>query len=1029
MKITDTFVQRPVLATVLSLLILLLGLRSVLSLEIREYPKTEQAVVTVTTAFPGAEADLVQSFITVPLQRAVAEAEGIDYVESNSRQGLSTVQAYMALNYDPYDALAEIQGKVASERNNLPSETRDPVITLATSEGWALIYLALVSEAMNTAQMTDYALRTIVPRLQALPGVAKAAINGDQTMALRIWLDPVRMTALDMTASEVRAALREENVQAAVGETKGDSLKINLSATTSLTTVADFENLVLRTDGTAVTRLKDVAEVRLSTSNPDQESWFDGEPCVMLAITPTPGANPLSLSAEVSALLPEIRNQLLPGMELKLVYDGSLYIEDSIEEVYTTLAEAVIIVLAVIFLSLGTWQAALIPALSVPLSIIGGAFLMLLMGFSINLLTLLAMLLAIGLVVDDAIVVVENVHRHIMDGEAPIDAALKGARELVLPVISMTTTLVAVYAPIGFMGGLSGTLFTEFAYALAGTVLISGVIALTLSPMLAGRVLPNREHSNALERLVEWLFGWQVRIYERLLRDALGHLPVPLLVAAVVTASIYFLYAGSTRELAPTEDREVLNVQISAPETATLEYTAAHARKVVEAFRTLPEYLRSFLLLGGGGTPATSFGGFRFVPVAERERSQMELQPIAQQRVNEIAGVQVAVFTFPSLPGAARGTPLQFVIAGDAPYEQLVDLADQVIAAGYGSGQFVYLRKSAEIALPLTRLIIDRNRAGDLGVDMDELGATLSTLLGGGYVSRFNQSGRSYEVIPQVARRHRLDESRLAEYRVRGAGGALIPLDNFITLRHDIEPTRRAQFQQLNSVSVSGIMAPGGSLGDAMVFMEETAEALFPLGVGYDYTGESRQLKQQGNALMWTFLLSLLVIYLVLAAQYESWRDPLIILVSVPMSIAGAMLFLYLGFASLNLYTQIGLITLIGLVAKNGILIVDFANRLQEQNRLDKRQAVIRAAAIRYRPILMTTVAMLMAMVPLLLATGPGSVSRFQMGLVIFTGLGIGTLFTLFVVPAVYVLLAKDRSAARPQDAPAAEAVAYDTGG
>lgn len=1011
MKFTDAFVQRPVLSSVIGLLILLLGARSLLSLELREYPKTEQALVTVMTAFPGADADLVQSFITEPLQRAASEAEGIDYVTSVSRQGVSIIQAYMDLNYDPYDALAEIQGKIASERNSLPREALDPVITLSTSEGWALIYMALVSEDMNTAQMTDYTLRSIVPRLQALPGVAKAGINGDQTMALRVWLDPVRLAALDMTASEVRRALLAENVQSAVGETKGDSVKINLSATTNLTTVSEFENLVLRTDGPAVTRLKDVADVRLSTSNPDQESWFSGRPCVLLALTPTPGANPLSLSAEVNALLPDIRNQLPPGMELQLVYDGSLYIQDSIDEVYITLLEAVAIVLLVVFLSLGTWRAAVVPALAVPLSLVGGAFLMLLMGFSINLLTLLAMLLAIGLVVDDAIVVVENVHRHIVAGKTPYQAALTGARELVLPIISMTTTLVAVYAPIGFMGGLAGSLFTEFAYSLASTVVVSGVVALTLAPMLCARILPDREHSSALERLVDKVFSRQIQLHQWLLRDALRYLPVPLLIALTVTGSIYFLYQGSTQELAPTEDREVLNVQISAPETATLEYTAAHAAEVVKAFETFPEYLRSFLLIGGGGTPASSFGGFRFVPVAERERSQMELQPIAQRLVNQIAGVEVAVFTFPSLPGASRGTPLQFVLTGDSTYQQLVELADQLIGDGYASGNFVYLRKSTEIALPLTRLVIDRDRAGDLGVDMNEFGDTLATLLGGGYVSRFNQSGRSYEVIPQVARQYRLDESLLEDYHVRGGSSALVPLGSFVSLQHEIEPTVRAQFQQLNSVTISGIMAPGVSLGDAMSFLEAKAAQTFPQNIGFDYMGESRQLEQQGNALLYTFFLSLLVIYLVLAAQYESWRDPLIILVSVPMSIAGAMLFIYLGFATINLYTQIGLITLIGLIAKNGILIVDFANRLQVTEGLDKRAAAARATATRYRPILMTTGAMLMAMVPLLLATGPGSVSRFQMGLVIFTGLGLGTVFTLFVVPSVYVLLAKDRNA------------------
>ena len=667
--------------------------------------------------------------------------------------------------------------------------------------------------------------------------------------------------------------------------------------------------------------------------------------------------------------------------------------------------------LVVIYLSLGSMRAALVPAVAVPLSLVGAAFLMLWMGFSINLLTLLAMVLAIGLVVDDAIVVVENVHRHIEMGKSRLQAAIDGARELGLPIIAMTTTLVAVYAPIGFMGGLVGALFTEFAFSLAGAVLISGVVALTLSPMLSAKVLKPAGAPGRFEHAVERFFTGLAARYRRLLHAVIERPSVVMVFATVVLASIYPMFMLAQKELAPTEDQSILFFHATGPQTATIDYDKAYTQEIIETFEGLPEYRESFLLLGFGGEKHIVFGGFRMPPPSERERSQMQVQPELQGKLAGVAGFQIAVIPRPSLPGAGRGLPLQFVIVTDAGYEQLDETANQLIGRAMQSGRFMFLQKDIELARPKATLVIDRDRAADLGISMQEIGRNLATFLGGNYVNRFSLDGRSYKVIPQVDQRFRLDTGQLGSYYVRAASGAQVPLSTLVHVETAVEPSKRTQFQQLNSLTVQGLMAPGVTLGDAMAYLEEEARQIFPRGYSWNYTGASRQYAQQGSALVATFFMSLLVIYLVLAAQFESWRDPVIILVSVPMSIAGALAFLTLGFASVNIYTQVGLITLIGLIAKNGILIVEFANQLQIHEGLRKREAVERASAIRLRPILMTTVSMIVAMVPLLMAYGPGAVSRFDIGLVIAAGLGIGTLFTLFVVPAVYLLLARDHAA------------------
>jgi multidrug efflux pump len=1012
MRFTDLFVRRPVLASVVSLLILVIGLRAIFSLEVRQYPETRDTVVTVTTSYPGAGGGLVKSFITTPLQQAIAEADGIDYLFSTSVQGVSTIEAHMELDYDPKAAVAEIQAKVASQRNVLPEDARDPVIDAATGDPTALMYMAFYSESMGLSEITDYLLRVVQPQLQAVPGVAKAELIGNKTFAMRIWLDPARMAALSVSATEVEDVLRRNNYLAGIGRLKDRYFAVDLAATTDVSDVEDFRNLVVRSDGATLVRLRDIADVELGAADYESTTLYKGIPAIFIGIEQAPGENPLTVAELVQGLMPEIRAQLPAGLQAHIPYDASVFIRDSIDEVFQTLAEAVLIVLVVIFLSLGSLRAALVPAVAVPLSLIGGAFLMLLMGFSINLLTLLALVLAIGLVVDDAIVVVENVHRHIEQGEPRHEAALRAARELAVPIIAMTTTLVAVYAPIGFMGGLVGTLFTEFAFSLAAAVLVSGVVALTLSPMLSGKVLRPAGSAGRFERGVERFFDWLAERYRRSLHGLLEYPSVMLVFAVAILASIWLMFVTSQKELAPTEDQSILFFQGVGPQTATVEYNQVYANQIIEIFEGIPEYSESFVLVGFGGDASTTFGGFKMVSTTDRDRSQMEVQPELQGRLGQVAGLQVAAFPRPSLPAAGRGLPMQFVLTTDAGYEELDRVGDELIGRAMGSGNFIFLRKSVEYTRPKTTIRIDRDRAGDLGIDMREIGRSLATMLGGGYVNRFSLAERSYEVIPQVDRAYRLDAAMLEDYYLQSAAGDLVPLASLVSFEDSVEPSKRTQFQQLNSLTLEGILTPGVPLGDAIAYLEGEARALLPRGFGWDFMGESRQYAKQGSALVITFFMSLLVIYLVLAAQFESWRDPLIILVSVPMSIFGAMIFLTLGFASVNIYTQVGLITLIGLIAKNGILIVEFANQLRIREGLDKRAAVERASGIRLRPILMTTVSMVVAMVPLLIATGPGAVSRFHIGLVIATGLGIGTLFTLYVVPAFYMLLSPARSRA-----------------
>jgi multidrug efflux pump len=1010
LNFTSIFVKRPVLASVVSLIILVLGLRSIASLEIREYPETKDTVISITTSYPGASSELIKGFITSPLQQAIAQAEGIDYLFASSTQGRSSIEAHMRLNYDANAAIAEIQAKVASQSSVLPQEALDPIITSKTGSTTALIYIAFVSDTMKDIQIADYLLRVVQPRLQSIEGVGQASLLGNSTYAMRIWLKPKRMAALGVSAEDVSAALRRNNYLSSVGKTKGTLVSVEMGATTDVAKEEDFLTLVVGKQNDTLIRLSDIADVELGAEGYESENLYSGKPAVFMTVDQSPDANPLDVAKRVNLAMVDINNNLPEGLVSHMPYDASKFISDSINEVGRTLLEAISIVIVVIFLSLGTMRAAFIPAVTVPLSLIGATFIMLAFGFSLNLLTLLAMILAIGLVVDDAIVMVENIHRHIDMGKPRIQAAIDAAKELSLPIIAMTTTLIAVYFPIGFMGGLVGTLFTEFAFSLAAAVLISGIVALTLAPMLSARILKSSESAGRFEKYAEHFFEKLASGYKKTVSPLLSTPSIPVIFGLVVLLSLYPMYLLSKSELAPIEDRNLLIAMGTAPQTSTLDFLQQQGKKLSDIFEAMPEYDHSFILLGLGNDTTKLLGGLKMGHQSTRERTQMEIQPELQQKVASLTGVRTAVVQPPGLPGAGGGLPVQFVVISDADYSQISDVTGELIGKAMQSGNFIFLQKSIEFDRPKYNLMVDKDRAADLGISMEEIGRNLSVYFSEGYVNRFSMQERSYKVIPQVADISRSDIEKLDNIYLKTSSGKKVPISSIVTVSTQVEPAKRTQFQQLNSITIEGLLRPGVTMGDGLAYLEEEAQKSFPRGFKWDHTGSSRQYKQQGSALVLTFFMSLLIIYLVLAAQFESWRDPLIILVSVPLSLASAMAFIMLGVATMNIYTQVGLITLIGLVAKNGILIVEFANQLQITEKLSIRNAVEEAATVRLRPILMTTASMIVAMVPLLLASGPGAVSRFDIGLVIATGLGIGTIFTLYILPAFYLIFARDHS-------------------
>ncbi|MED5610630.1 MULTISPECIES: multidrug efflux RND transporter permease subunit [unclassified Pseudomonas] len=1016
MAFTDPFIRRPVLATVVSLLIVLLGMQAFSRLVIREYPQMENALITVTTFYAGANAETIQGYITQPLQQSLASAEGIDYMTSVSRQNYSVISIYAHIGANTDRLVTELLSKIGEVKTQLPPDAEDPVLDKEAADASALMYISFYSEHMDNPQITDYLSRVIQPKLATLPGIAEAEILGNQVFAMRLWLDPVKMAAYGITASDIDDAVRKYNFLSAAGEVKGELVVTSVNAATDLKSPEAFAAIPLKTLGDRRVLMSDVARVELGAASYDSVSSFNGIPSVYIGIKGTPSSNPLDVIKEVRAKMPELEEQLPPDLKVSIAYDATRFIQASIDEVVKTLGEAILIVIVVVFLFLGAFRSVLIPVVTIPLSMIGVLFFMQLMGYSINLLTLLAMVLAIGLVVDDAIVVVENIHRHIEDGKSPFQGAIEGAREIAVPVVTMTITLAAVYAPIGFLSGLTGALFKEFAFTLAGAVIISGIVALTLSPMMCSRLLRHEENPSGLAHRLDLMFEALKRRYQHSLHATLDNRPVVLTFGVLVLAIIPLLLVFTHKELAPEEDQGIVFLMANAPQTANLDYLNKYTSQFEGIFRTFPEYYSAFQINGYNGVQ-TGIGGMLLKPWDERQRSQMELLHAVQAELDKIPGLQIFGFNLPSLPGTGEGLPFQFVINTASDYESLLQVAERVKKRAEASGKFAFLDLDLAFDKPELVVDIDRAKAAQMGVSMQDLGVTLASLLGEGEINRFTIDGRSYKVIAQVERHFRENPDWLGSYYVKNGRGELLPLSTVVTLHERARPRQLNQFQQLNSAIISGV--PLVSMGDAIDSVKQIAEQESPRGFAFDYAGASRQFVQEGNALMLTFALALAVIFLVLAAQFESFRDPLVIMVTVPLSICGALVPLFLGLSSLNIYTQVGLVTLIGLISKHGILIVEFANQLRHERGLGVREAIEEAAAIRLRPVLMTTAAMVLGVIPLLLATGAGAVSRFDIGVVIATGMSVGTLFTLFVLPCVYTLLAKKDLAPAAEPTPA----------
>jgi multidrug efflux pump len=1019
MSFTDTFIRRPVLATSLNLVILLLGLSAWSTMTVRQYPKVVSTLITVTTAYPGASPSTVQGFVTTRLEQAIASAPGIDYMTGSSAQSVSTITVYVKLNYNPNAALAQVLSKVQQVESQLPNGTQTPVVNETVGNQTALMYLAFYSKRLNQQQVNDYVLRVAQPDIQSVPGVGQAQIvpagtgPSGNSFAVRVWLNPNRMAALGISPQQVVAALAANNFVSAVGRTRSELIARTIRATTSLHTIKSFRHLIVEHVGNTLVRLGEIAHVTLGAQNYNQAVFYDGIPAVFVGVFATPNANSLSVASGVHRIYRKLKANLPPGIHAAIPYDGSTFILSSMHEVMATIAITLAIVVLVIYLFLGSLRSLLIPAVAIPLSIIGAGIFMELAHYTINLLTLLAVILAIGLVVDDAIIVVENVHRHLEDGYSPMEAARLGVGELATPIIVMATTLVAVFIPIGLTGGLTGALFAEFAFTLVFTVVVSAVVALTLSPMLSSRILrhtPPQGMGHALDVAFEKLRS----LYDRSLAFALDVRGAILVIAVAVLVAIPIFFLGTPKELAPTEDQGLILVAGTAPPTATLQYLERASRQIYAVFRSFPQTKQAFQIDGisltGGAGDNSLLSGMKLVPWSQRTVSQMALMPEVQAKLNRLADIQAAAFPKPSLPGSAGGFPIQFVLQSTRSYRTIDHAANALIGAAMGTGKFAFLTKDLRYDNPQITLRIHRRLAADLGITMEDIGLALAPLLGGNYVNRFNLKGRSYKVIPQVPNRFRLDPSALGRYYVPTASGQLIPLSTLVSVHTTVEPEFLPQFQQLNSATVEGVMMPGVTLGQALSELKTLSRKILPSGFTINYASSSRQYIQQGNTIVWIFLLSIVLVYLLLAAQFESFRDPWIVLITVPMAVSGALAFLYLGAATLNIYTEVGLVTLIGLITKQGILIVQFANTIQETEGLDRFAAVRKASSIRLRPILMTTGAMVIGVLPLVFASGAGAVSRYNMGLIIATGLSIGALFSLYVVPVLYTYIGHERT-------------------
>jgi multidrug efflux pump len=1013
MKFTDLFINKPVLAVVVSLLILVLGVRAVSSLTVRQYPKTENATVTISTAYYGADAQTMAGFITQPLEQAISQAQGIDYLSSSSVQGVSTITATLRLNYDANRALTEITTQVNSVKNQLPPQAQQPVLNVQTGETVDAMYMGFYSDVLPTNNITDYLARVVKPKLDSIDGVQTAELLGARQFALRAWLDPAKMAAHGITATDVNTALASNNYLAAVGSSKGQAVTVDLTADSNLHSVDEFKQLAIKQGNGAIVRLQDVATVSLGSENYDFNVAFSGKRSVFIGIKVAPDANVLDVAKRVREAFPEIQSQLPGGLTGQIVYDGTEFVNSSINEVVKTLAEALLIVTLVIFLFLGSVRAVIIPVIAMPLSLVGTFFVMLALGYSINLLTLLALVLAIGLVVDDAIIVVENVDRHMKEeGKTPLQAALLAARELGGPIMAMTVVLIAVYVPIGFQKGLTGALFSEFAFTLAGAVTVSAVIALTLSPMMTSKFFRNEQESGRFVQFIDRQFDRVHQGYQRVLHNTLSTKSVVIVMSALLLLATIALGVTAQSELAPEEDQGIVVGQIVGAPNTTAQQMNVYATQMFELSRQLPEYEQMFQLTGVP-TINQGIGGVLFKPWDQRHRSAHELQQVLQEKWNGIAGGRVAAFQFPPLPGAS-GLPIQVVITTTEPFENLNEVASQVLQKAQASGKFYFVDSDLKVDKPQSTVSLDRDMITTLGLTQQDVGAALGSALGGGYVNYFSISGRSYKVIPQVLQADRLNPNQVLDYYIRVPDGSVIPASTVAKITKQVVPQSLNRFQQLNSATISGVS--GMSQGDALTYLRDLVKEVAPTGYNVDYAGQSRQFTQESGGFGTTLLFAVIIVFLALAAQFNSLRDPIVILVSVPLALFGALIFVNL-FTSLNIYTEVGLVTLMGLISKHGILIVQFANQSQ-LNGMSKREAIEHAAAVRLRPILMTTAAMVLGVLPLVIASGAGAAGRFNMGLVISTGLAIGTVFTLFVVPAFYLLLAADRHGGKPSDEP-----------
>lgn len=1024
MRVTDLFIRTPVLSIVISLMILVLGARSLTSLSVQQYPTIESAVITIQTAYTGASPDTIAAFITTPLEQAIAQANGIDYMTSNSTQNFSMIQANLLLNYDPDKALTEINTQVNSVLNQLPSGSQQPALSVTVGESIDSMYIGFSSTSIKANQITDYLLRAVQPKLQAINGVQSATVLGSSQIALRVWIDPKKLAGYGLTTADIGNVLNSNNFVSAAGRTDGQTFIVNLNSDTALTSVEQFSNMIIKSENGAIIRIKDVGKVTLGQQNYNTTVTNDQKPAVFIGIVVAPDANLLTVLDQVKKVFAQTQQEMPHGLDGKIVYDASLFVNESISQVNEALFEAFLIVTAVIYLFLGSFRALIIPLIAIPLSIIGTFFIMLLLGYSINILTLLAMVLAIGLVVDDAIIVVENVSRHMDDdGKSAFEAAILSARELMKPIVAISVVLIAVYLPIGFMGGVTGALFTEFAFSLAGAVGISAIIALTLTPMMCAKMLKPEKKPG----LIQWFdkkFDAFRDMYHRQVIASLGHLRVVMVFAIIILLSNLFLFTSSQSELAPQEDQGIILTQLTADSNSSLDQTSIYSNAVSKIFSSFTATQTTFQVNGFNGANNApnlnlNMGGMVLKNWSDRKETSNQLQPQVQQKASEIAGASVAVFQMPSLPGGGSGLPVQFVIQSTQPLSEMYKVTNDILSQAKKSGKFQFATTDLYYNMQQDLIHLNREKAAEFGLTMQDIGNAISAALSENYINYFNYMGRSYQVIPQTTRDTRLNADQLMNYHINTSTGQSIALGTVATLKRQIGPQSVNHFQQLNSVTLSAVPAPGVSQGEALNVLNKITTPMLPQGYTIDYGAQSRQFMQQGNTMIMTFALALIIIYLSLAVLFNSFRDPVIVLISVPMSICGAMIFISMGIggATLNIYTEVGLVTLIGLISKHGILLVEFANDLQKEGK-DKFEAITQAAAIRFRPILMTTAAMVLGVIPLIRATGAGAESRFNIGLVIATGISIGTCFTLFVVPAMYMLIAHNFKDIKEEEVP-----------